>query len=233
MTEKSGTASETGTTDDPALTGLNPDVFGFYAELEQHQSKEWWLANKTRYEQNVRAPIEQLLEAVGGEFGPLKIFRPYKDQRFSADKRPYKDHLGLSSTDPAASTFYLQVSQQGLMFAGGLYQPSREQLLRFREIVDDNRLVGDLEATLDEVGESGMTLMTAGSLTTAPRGFSVEHPKIDLLRAKRLAISVDHQPAGWMYGPEMVSRLRSAWRIVAVWNDWLADNLPTAVEVAR
>jgi uncharacterized protein (DUF2461 family) len=78
-----------------------------------------------------------------------------------------------------------------------------------------------------------MTLMTADALTTAPRGFSVEHPKIDLLRAKRLAISVDHQPAGWMYGPELLTRLRAAWRIVAVWNDWLADNLPTAVEVAR
>jgi uncharacterized protein (DUF2461 family) len=139
----------------------------------------------------VRAPVEQLLEALGGEFGPLKIFRPYKDVRFSADKRPYKDHLGLSSTDPAASTFYLQVSQQGLMFAGGLYQPSREQLLRFREIVDDNRLVGDLEATLDEVGESGMTLMTADALTTAPRGMPSRRRRVaSALSIQRLTCCV-------------------------------------------
>jgi len=214
-------------------TGLDPDIFAFYAELSQNQTKEWWLANKQRYERQTRAPVEQLVDALGGEFGPLKIFRPYKDVRFSADKTPYKDHLGLASTDPSASTFYLQVSQHGLMLAGGLYQPSREQLARFREIVDDNRLVGDLEATLDEVGEEGFAMMTTDALATAPRGFTVDHPKIELLRVKRLAISAAHAPAEWMTTPELLNRVRAAWRTVAIWNAWLAENLPTAVESTR
>lgn len=213
--------------------GLDPDAFAFYAELEQHQSKEWWLANKQRYEQRVRGPIEQLADALGGEFGPLKIFRPYKDVRFSADKRPYKDHLGLVTADDASSSFYLQLSQHGLMFAGGLYQPAREQLARFRQIVDDNRLVGDLEATLDEVGESGFTIMTTDALATAPRGFSVDHPKIALLRLKRLAIAVEHPLEQWMLGPDLLDRVRAGWRTVRTWNDWIAENLPTAVEATR
>lgn len=213
--------------------GIDPDAFDFFAELDQHQSKEWWLANKQRYEQRVRGPIVRLSDALGGEFGPLKIFRPYKDVRFSSDKRPYKDHLGLVTRDGSAGTHYLQLSRSTLMLAGGMYQPSREQLARFREIVDDNRLVGDLEATLDEVGESGFSLMSADALTTAPRGFSIEHPKIDLLRLKRLAISVEHAPSAWMHGPELLDRVRAGWRVVEVWNEWLVENLPAPVEAAH
>jgi uncharacterized protein (DUF2461 family) len=119
------------------------------------------------------------------------------------------------------------------MLAGGLYQPAREQLARFREIVDDNRLVGDLEATLDEVGESGFTIMTDNALATAPRGFRTDHPHIGLLRLKHLAISAQHAPAPWMHGTELVDRVRAGWRTVRVWNDWIAENLPTAVEASR
>ncbi len=205
---------------------LDPDVFAFYAELEQNQTKEWWLANKQRYQERVRGPAEQLVAALGGEFGALKIFRPYKDVRFSADKRPYKDHLALVTADGSATAHYLQVSQHGLLVAGGLYEPSRAQLARFRQIVDDNRLVGDLEATLEEVGGHGFVLMTDGALTTAPRGFSVDHPKITLLRQKKLAISRHHEPADWMLGPEFLDRVREAWRTVAIWNSWIAENLP-------
>ncbi|WP_439565828.1 DUF2461 domain-containing protein [Microcella sp.] len=221
------------TATEPETAGLDADAFAFYAELERHQTKEWWLANKTRYDERVKAPVERLVDALGGEFGPLKIFRPYKDVRFSADKRPYKDHLGLVTADDSAATYYLQLSRHGLMLAGGLYQPAREQLARFREIVDDNRLVGDLEATLEEVAESGFAIMTTDALATAPRGFSVDHPKIALLRLKRLAIAAEHTPADWMTGPELVDRVRAGWRTVRVWNDWIAENLPTAVEATR
>ena len=213
--------------------GLDSDAFAFYAELADNQTKEWWLANKQRYDERVKAPVERLVDALGGEFGPLKIFRPYKDVRFSPDKRPYKDHLGLVTAGDSAATYYLQLSRHGLMLAGGRYQPAREQLARFREIVDDNRLVGDLEATLDEVSESGFTIMTTDALATAPRGFSVDHPKIALLRLKRLAIAAQHAPADWMSGPELVDRVRAGWRTVRVWNDWIAENLPTAVEATR
>lgn len=216
------------------ITGaIDPDAFAFYAELEQNQTKEWWLANKQRYDTRVKAPVERLVDALGGEFGPLKIFRPYKDVRFSADKRPYKDHLGLVTADDSAATYYLQLSQHGLMLAGGLYQPAREQLARFREIIDDNRLVGDLEATLDEVGDSGFAIMTTDALATAPRGFSIDHPKIELLRLKRLAISATFEPAEWMHSAELVDRVRAGWHTVRVWNDWIVENLPTAVEASR
>ena len=57
--------------------------------------------------------------------------------------------------------------------------------------------------------------------------------KIDLLRLKHLAISAHHAPASWMHGPELVDHVRAGWRTVRVWNEWIAENLPTAVEASR
>ena len=216
-----------------SFTGFNPDAPAFYAELETHNTKEWWLGNKPRYDDAVRAPADALIEQLGAEFGPVKIFRPYRDVRFSADKRPYKDHLGLVTTPADGTALYLQLSQSGLMLAGGYYRPAMDQLKRFRAIVDDNRLVGDLEATIEEVGEAGFEVFDEDALTTAPRGFTADHPKIDLLRLRNLAVRHVHPVAPWMFGSEALDRIREGWRTITLWNDWLVENVGPTVSPAQ
>ena len=72
------------------FSGLDPDAVEFFRELRADNTKEWWTANKDRYERSVRGPFEALATALEPEFGAVKIFRPYRDVRFSADKSPYK-----------------------------------------------------------------------------------------------------------------------------------------------
>ncbi|WES64151.1 DUF2461 domain-containing protein [Microbacter sp. GSS18] len=210
-----------------SFSGMNPDALAFYADLGAHNTKEWWTANKARYDENVRAPFEAIGDELAGEFGPVKIFRPYRDVRFSADKSPYKLHIGLVSRSSPAH--YLQLSADGLMTGGGLYDVSPGVLARFRAIVDDNRLVGDLEATLDEVRESGFDVMSGDALRTAPRGFTADHPHIGLLRLKRLAVGRREAPADWMWTPQALDEVRERWRTVSIWCDWLTDNLGDAI----
>ena len=214
------------------FTGFHPDAPRFYAELAENNTREWWQANKARYAETVRGPIEQLADALGAEFGPVKIFRPHRDVRFSADKRPIKDHIGFVTTPADGTAHYGQLNEHGLMLAGGVYQPSRDQLRRFRALVDDNRLVGDLEATLEELEEHGFAVMREGALATAPRGYPREHPKIALLQLTRLAIARTHRIDDWMFGAECLPRIREGWRLVTVWNDWLLENIGPAVDPA-
>ena len=202
--------------------GFNPDGFAFYDELERDNTREWWLANKARYDEHVRAPAEALAAELEPEFGPLKIFRPYKDVRFSADKRPYKDHLGMVSTSLTEPALYLQFSQHGLVLGGGLYQPSREQLARFRELVDDSRSAEDVAAAVARAEAAGFALTTEGKVATAPRGYRTDHPRIDLLRLTRLAISRRYPQEDWMLRPEAFDTISADWRVVSAWNDWLA-----------
>lgn len=207
--------------------GLDPDIVAFYGELRENNGKAWWLANKARYEERVRGPVLALADELGAEFGPLKIFRPYRDVRFSSDKSPYKDHLGLVSTGPGA-VHYLQFGDEGMMVAGGVYDTSPARLAAFRELVVDNRRFPDLDATLDELAAKGFELTTTDALATAPRGYPADHPRIGLLRLKRLAVHRREEPADWMWTPEAADRIRGLWRDVAIWCDWLRENLPPA-----
>jgi uncharacterized protein (TIGR02453 family) len=210
-----------------SFSGLNPDAPAFYAELRENNSKEWWIANKQRYDDNVRSPFDAIGDELAAEFGAVKIFRPYRDVRFSADKSPYKLAIGMVTRSSPAH--YLQLSEQGLMTGGGMYEATPAILARFRAIVDDNRLVGDLEATLDEVRDDGFELMTGDALRTAPRGFSADHPHIGLLRLKRLAISHSEPVAEWMWTPGALDTVRAQWRAVSIWCDWLTENLGDAL----
>ncbi|HEY7989054.1 MAG TPA: DUF2461 family protein, partial [Lapillicoccus sp.] len=58
--------------------GIPADAVAFYAELEANNTKDWWTANKERYEQSVREPFAALTDALADEFGEARIFRPYR-----------------------------------------------------------------------------------------------------------------------------------------------------------
>lgn len=205
------------------FAGLHPDAAAFYAELGADNSKQWWAANRERYDEHVRAPFEALGAALEPEFGQVKIFRPYRDVRFSADKTPYKLHIGMVTVAPIAH--YVQFSDDGLLTGGGAYQVPPPALARFRRIADDSRTWGDLEATLDELRESGFELMRDNELKTAPRGFTADHPRIHLLRLTRLAVGRRDTVADWMWGPGALETIAERWRAVSIWCEWMRENL--------
>lgn len=205
------------------FAGLDPDAIAFFAELRVHNTKEWWAANKTRYDENVRGPFEALAAELEPEFGPVKLFRPYRDVRFSADKSPYKLQIGMVSQ--GALVRYLQLSEDGLLMGGGRYDVPPAALARFRELVSDPRTSEDLDAVLAEVGAEGFALRTHDSLRTAPRGYTADHPRIELLRLKRLAVGREDDIAEWMWTPDAFDVISAGWRTVSVWCGWLDDNL--------
>lgn len=214
-----------------AFTGFPADAFDFYAELVDHNERGWWLENKSRYDEQVRAPFTALIDELGPEFGPLRVFRPYRDVRFAVDKRPYKEQVALATRGDEAM-LYLQLNRDGLMLAGGYYRPSREQLGRFREIVDDLRLVGDLEATLDELAENGFTTTDSDALITAPRGYRRDHPRIELLRLRNLAIHANWPREAWMHDASALDRVRDGWRTMGIWNTWLRESIGSSASLA-
>lgn len=73
--------------------GWPEEALEFYEGLSADNSKTYWTAHKEVYETKVRAPMEELLAALEPEFGSGRIFRPYRDVRFSKDKTPYQTHI--------------------------------------------------------------------------------------------------------------------------------------------
>lgn len=213
------------------FAGLDPDALTFFDELSRNNTKQWWDSQKSRYDERVAGPFRALADALEPEFGATKIFRPYRDVRFSADKSPYKLQIGLVTR--AGAAHYLQLSASGLLIGGGLYQASPAQLAAFRGLVDDPRTSGDVEAALDEVAEGGFAPMREDELRTAPRGFAPDHPRIALLRLRHLAVGREDAPADWMWHPEALDVIEQSWRTVSVWCDWLTENIVDAGDPPR
>jgi uncharacterized protein (TIGR02453 family) len=201
------------------FTGFGEGAVEFYDGLMVDNSKAYWSDNREVYEGDVRAPMQALLAELEPEFGPGKIFRPYRDVRFAADKRPYKTHCGAT-----AGPFYVQIGADGLMAAGGYYQMASDQVARFRAAVDDERRGTDLEKLLDVLRADGLTV-AGEKLKTRPRGVDPDHPRIDLLRHKALYGHRSWPPDDVLHEAAAVERVARAWRALRPLSEWLADHV--------
>lgn len=119
---------------------------------------------------------------------------------------------------------YLQLSLDGLLLAGGGYQPSTETLSRFRDAVDDTRHATSFDQTVASLIGDGFTL-DGNPLKTAPRGWPKDHPRIDLLRLRNLAMTRTYPLQRWLHTPECVDVVSAAWRRLEDWNVWLVDHV--------
>ncbi len=200
------------------FTGFGEYAVEFYDGLEADNSKAYWTDQRAVYEADVKAPMQVLLAALEPEFGAGKIFRPYRDVRFSNDKTPYKTHCGAT-----AGPFYVQVGADGLMAAGGYYQMASDQVARFRTAVDDDRRGADLEKRLAAIDPD--VVVRGEMLKTRPRGFDPEHPRIDLLRHKSLFGSRTWPPDDTLHEAGALDRVVAAWRALTPLVEWLADHV--------
>ncbi|MHA6630226.1 DUF2461 domain-containing protein [Pseudonocardia sichuanensis] len=201
------------------FTGFGDGAVEFYDGLIADNSKAYWTDQRAVYEADVRAPMLALLAALEPEFGSGKIFRPYRDVRFSHDKTPYKTHCGAT-----AGPFYVEVGADGLMAAGGYYRMAPDQLTRYRAAVDDERRGTDLEKRLAALTAEGLEV-AGETLKTAPRGFDRDHPRIDLLRHKGLYAWRGWEPDDVLHEPGAQERVARTWRALRPLVEWLADHV--------
>jgi uncharacterized protein (TIGR02453 family) len=204
--------------------GIPRDAVDFFAELEADNSREWFAANKTRWQASVRAPLQALVDALADEFGPAKLFRPNRDVRFSLDKSPYKIHQGAVVNCGPGVGYYVQVSSAGLMTGGGWYLATPTQIAAYREAVLDDRTGEQLAAAVAPLVADGFEV-GGDALKTAPRGVDPDHPRIELLRHRSLLLSREYGAPDWLETDEVLERVSDDWRTYRPVMDWLAENL--------
>ncbi|WP_305094243.1 DUF2461 domain-containing protein [Prescottella sp. R16] len=201
------------------FTGFPTTALDFYEDLEADNSKVFWTSHRSVYDTAVRAPMVALLDELESEFGSGKVFRPYRDVRFSKDKTPYKTHQGgVVETCPGVG-FYVQIDASGLFVAGGFYSSTPDQLARYRAAVDDDRRGRALQRTVRALKRSGYDI-DGDRLRTRPRGTDPAHPRLDLLRHRTLSAGVHLGCPDWLDSAEAADRVRDAWRTLRPLVDW-------------
>ena len=208
-----------------AFGGFGKGALAFYDDLEANNTREWWLANKKRYDDEIRRPMEELLQDVADEFGEAKLFRPNRDTRFSKDKSPYKTNIAAVIYLPTAGSVYVSLAAEGLHVGGGSYHLERAQLVRLREAIDDDRTGEQIVGIVANLRKARADVTAHDAVKTAPRGYSPDHPRIDLLRLGGLAAMFAHRPAAWLHTPKAKDKVVEGWHQLQPLNDWLASNL--------
>jgi len=177
-----------------AFRGFSDEALEFFEGLEADNSKAYWTEHKAVYEEQVRGPMEELLAELERKYGEGKIFRPYRDVRFSADKSPYKTNIAAT----LGSGGYVSLSADGLGAGYGMYWMANDQLERFRAAVDDDKTGREIERIVATAEKAGIEVIAHDTLKTAPKGYPKEHPRIDLLRRKGLITWKAWKPAAWL-----------------------------------
>ena len=218
------------------FAGFPDEGLVFYEGLEADNSKTYWTRHRPVYESCVRAPLQALVDELADEFGPAKLFRPYRDVRFSNDKTPYKTHQGAVVELPGrgAGAWYVQVSADGVRVAGGCWRLESDQVARYRRAVVDDVQGRRLAAEIGRLTAGGWEV-GGDRLTRSPRGFEVaDAERATLLRHRSLHVAQQFEPAPWLHGREALERVRTAWRDIGTLNSWLADNVgATTRELSR
>ncbi|WP_375000718.1 DUF2461 domain-containing protein [Aeromicrobium sp. CTD01-1L150] len=200
--------------------GFPEAALDFYDDLELDNTKAFWQAHRTTYDEAVATPMQALVAALADEFGPAKIFRPYRDVRFSKDKTPYKTHQGAFVAAGPATGWYVQVGAPGVRVGAGFYRAEPGDLAAIREAIDDDRKGRRLQHLVSDLQERGWTV-GGDQLKTAPRGYDANHPRIDLLRHRSLALSRDHGFAPYVHTADLLEHVREDWRAARPLVQWV------------
>ena len=210
-----------------AFRGWPVEAIEFFEGLEADNCKAYWQANKDLYERCVKGPMEDLLAELAPELGTPRLFRPYRDVRFSKDKTPYKTNIAALIGEFG----YVSLSAEGLGAGAGMVHLAADQLERYRKAVDDEKAGTALEAVVGSLREQGHECGPFEALKTAPRGFPKDHPRIELLRAKGLITWRQWPPGPWLHTAKARTRVVDVIRASKPLHEWLSENVgPTALE---
>jgi len=199
-----------------------PEALEFLRELEANNDRDWFRANRERYDTQLVEPARELAAELA-DLGEPHLFRPYNDTRFHM-RPPIKEQLGVAVGYGGAGGYYFELSLDGLLVAGGMHQPATDQLERFRAAIDDGRKAKGFERALATAATAGLDPAPA-ELKRAPRGYDPDHPRIDRLRMKQLTVWRRYPVGAWLSKRTCDERVISGLNAARPLVTWLADNI--------
>ncbi len=185
---------------------FGPEPFRFLKELRVHNEREWFAANKARYERDVRDPLLAFISDVGGPLSRISrqivadprpvggsLFRIYRDTRFSKDKSPYKTHAAAqfrhrAGKDVHAPGFYLHLEPGRVFVGAGLWHPEPDALLVVRNAIA--KKPADWKRATAGAAFRRSCVLEGDVAKRPPRGFPADHALIaDICRKDFIAVA--------------------------------------------
>jgi uncharacterized protein (TIGR02453 family) len=212
---------------------IKNEVFDFLKTLEKNNTREWFAANKVEFkeiETAIKGFYAALMERMKqhDEIEKLKVFRIYRDVRFSKDKTPYKAHFAGSFTRAGAHRrggYYLRIKPGETFIAAGFWEPNKEDLFRIRKEFETD--ASEIRSIINApTFKKTWGPLEGEELKTAPKGFDKEHPNIDLIRKKQF-IFVRNMKDEEVLAPGFMDEVNNSFKKIRPYFDLMSDILTT------
>ena len=220
--------------------GFPLELLHFLDELSRHNNREWFQANRPRYEQALLEPalafieaMTESLEKISPHFCALpkrsggSLMRIYRDVRFGKNKRPYKTNVGIqfrheAGRDVHAPGFYFHISIDETFLGVGIWRPDSQALRKIRYAIDNHS--ADWKNVCQNRTFRKRFERRGESLKRPPRGYSADHPLLnDLRRKDHIAICpLEHDT---LLTPSIVPETARGYRAGRAYMQFLCDAL--------
>jgi uncharacterized protein (TIGR02453 family) len=207
-----------------------PAALEFLRDLEDNNDRDWFRANRSRYDADLLAPGQALAEQLR-DLGEPRFFRPYRNVRFRPGP-PLKEHFAFAIGYEGTGGYYVELSLDGLVVGGGLHHPAPDQLERFRSALNDDRRARRFERTVASAEAAGLRFIEP-ALKRAPKGYPPDHPRIERLRMKQLTMFQRHPLAPWLHTPECDERIGTQLRAAEPLMTWLRETVGPSTRPQR
>ncbi|GGD38745.1 DUF2461 domain-containing protein [Muriicola marianensis] len=212
---------------------IGSEALEFLNKLSVNNNRDWFEAHKSEFkalEKKVKSFYSNLMEELKkhDDIEKMKMFRIYRDVRFSKDKTPYKTHFAGSFSRAGKALrggYYLRIKPGETFAAAGFWEPNKEDLYRIRKELEmdasEFRSVIQAEDFRNTWGD-----LVGEELKTAPKGFDKEHPDIDLIRKKQF-IFVRNFTDKEVLSSEFLSEVDRSFRNIRPYFDLMSEILTT------
>ncbi|HMC02023.1 MAG TPA: DUF2461 domain-containing protein [Flavobacteriaceae bacterium] len=210
------------------------EALEFFKKLEKNNNRDWFNEHKKEFK-SIEAKVKQVYNALfdmiktHDDVDGLKMFRIYRDVRFSKNKLPYKTHFGGSfhrKKPHLRGGYYLHIAPNNESFiATGFWEPNKEDLFRMRKEfeMDDTemRSIMNNEAFKNVWGD-----LVGDEVKSAPRDFDKNHPAIDLIKKKQY-IFVKKYTDKEVLEADFLKKVNEAFKLIRPYFNYMSDVLTT------
>jgi len=209
-------------------------VLDFLNQLKMNNNRDWFNTHRSAF-QEIQKCIKEFYESVKlnleqhDEIEKLKMFRIYRDVRFSRDKTPYNHHFAGSFTRSGKRLrggYYLRIRPGESFLAGGFWEPNKEDLFRIRKEIEISDR--ELRHILKESNFKNIFggVLTGEELKTSPKGFQKDHPAMDLIRKKGF-IAVKHFTDEEVLAPNFLDEVNRSFKALRPFFNYMSEVLTT------
>lgn len=215
------------------MTLISKATLDFLKDLKANNDRDWFADHKATFEKEQKI-VKKFYESLQNklkehdEIEGMKIFRIYRDVRFSKDKTPYKPHFAgdfRRATNKLRGGYYLRIRPGESFLAGGFWEPNKEDLLRIRKEFQMD--ASEIRAIVnDKIFKQHFGKLQGDSLKTAPRGFDKTQPNLDLINLKQFLVMREFTDEE-VLSPNFIDEINSSYKAMRPFFDYMSDVLTT------